>query len=84
MPQPGLLSEGLNLMLFGMGFVFLFLTLLVGVTRGMSILVQRWTPEPVAQPVFPSRTVTATPTQDTEVIAAISAAITLHRKHHTQ
>ena len=81
MPQPDLLSEGFGLMLFGMGFVFLFLTLLVGVTRGMSLLVQHWTPEPAPQPIYPSRSVSANPTaQDPELIAAISAAITQHRQ----
>ncbi len=39
--EVNLISEALNLTLFGMGFVFLFLTVLVGVTKLMSIIIQR-------------------------------------------
>lgn len=39
MDNSTLLSEGLNLMLFGVGFVFVFLTLLVFATSAMSWLV---------------------------------------------
>ncbi|CAB9540186.1 Oxaloacetate decarboxylase Na(+) pump, gamma chain (EC 4.1.1.3) [uncultured Gammaproteobacteria bacterium] len=41
MEQVDLIAEALNLTLFGMGFVFLFLTLLVFVTKLMSIIIQR-------------------------------------------
>ncbi|AYQ57401.1 hypothetical protein BTHERMOSOX_1691 [Bathymodiolus thermophilus thioautotrophic gill symbiont] len=41
MEQVDLMAEALNLTLFGMGFVFLFLTLLVFVTKLMSIIIQR-------------------------------------------
>ncbi len=39
MDSPSLIEEGLNLMLFGMGFVFVFLTLLVFVTSLMSWII---------------------------------------------
>ncbi|MDC9725781.1 MAG: OadG family protein [Gammaproteobacteria bacterium] len=39
MNTPTLIEEGLNLMLFGMGFVFVFLTLLVIVTSLMSWII---------------------------------------------
>jgi oxaloacetate decarboxylase (Na+ extruding) subunit gamma len=39
--QTELIAEALNLTLFGMGFVFLFLTLLVFVTKAMSIIIQK-------------------------------------------
>ena len=39
MDTPSLIEEGLNLMLFGMGFVFVFLTLLVFVTSLMSWII---------------------------------------------
>jgi oxaloacetate decarboxylase gamma subunit len=49
-----LLADALNLTLFGMGFVFLFLILLVGATRLMSIIVQfnknKFTHSSVEQP----------------------------------
>ncbi|MBT3194989.1 MAG: OadG family protein [Candidatus Ruthia sp.] len=39
--QTELIVEALNLTLFGMGFVFLFLTLLVFVTKTMSFIIQK-------------------------------------------
>ena len=39
-----LLAEALNLTLFGMGFVFLFLTLMVVLTSMMSALIQKIQP----------------------------------------
>ena len=39
-----LLAEAINLTLFGMGFVFVFLTLMVLVTNAMSLLVKRFQP----------------------------------------
>ena len=39
-----LLSEAINLTLFGMGFVFVFLALMVLVTTMMSLLVKRFQP----------------------------------------
>ncbi len=41
MEQINLMANALNLTLFGMGFVFLFLTLLVFVTKLMSIIIQK-------------------------------------------
>jgi len=40
-----LLEQGLDLMLYGMGTVFVFLTLLVIVTALMSAAIQRWLPD---------------------------------------
>ena len=39
--QVDLMTEAFNLTLFGMGFVFLFLTVLVFVTKLMSIIIQK-------------------------------------------
>jgi oxaloacetate decarboxylase gamma subunit len=41
MEQADLLTQALNLTMFGMGFVFLFLTLLIFVTKVMSVIVQK-------------------------------------------
>ncbi|MBT3277015.1 OadG family protein [Candidatus Thioglobus sp.] len=41
MEQADLLTQALNLTMFGMGFVFLFLTLLVFVTKLMSVIIQK-------------------------------------------
>ena len=64
-----LLEQGLELMLAGMGTVFVFLTLLVFATSAMSALVRRFEPAPMA----PSADVSE------EEVAAITAAVTLHR-----
>ena len=45
-----LVSDGLELMVFGMGFVAVFLTVLVFATTGMSALVGKYFPEAPAQP----------------------------------
>ena len=66
--ESGLLAQGFELMLVGMGTVFVFLTLLVGATTLMSSVAMRWRPAADA----------ATPTD--EEIAAISAAIARHRQ----
>lgn len=42
MEEPILLNEGVNLMLFGMGFVFIFLTLLVFATWLMSKIIIKY------------------------------------------
>ena len=42
-----LIAQGLDLLVFGMGTVFTFLTLLVGITRIMSTLVNRLAPQEV-------------------------------------
>ncbi|MGI9281368.1 MAG: OadG family protein [Endozoicomonas sp.] len=81
MSPSDLLSEGLSLMAFGMGFVFLFLSALVVVTSLMSRVIGRYFPDPV-----PASPVSARPAvrhgankNDTELVAAISAAIRMHR-----
>ena len=64
-----LLEQGLDLMLAGMGTVFVFLTALVFDTTGMSALVRRFEPVTAADTDGPTA----------EEVAAITAAITLHR-----
>ena len=63
-----LLAEGLNLALYGMGTVFVFLTLLVFATVLMSRIVSRTTTEaPPGQGI------------DSRKLAAITAAVHQHR-----
>ena len=68
-----LLASGVELMLIGMGTVFFFLTLLVFATGLMSSMVRRFVPSSI-----PVETPAA---QAEEDIAAISAAISVHRKN---
>lgn len=62
------LYQGLELMLVGMGVVFVFLTALVGATTLMSHVVLRF--------LRPDEG----PGADESTVAAITAAIALHRK----
>ena len=80
--QDPLMEQGIELMLYGMGTVFVFLTLLVLVTTLMSALFERFgTPDPVpaatpaARPVSPAA-------DDKQLIAVISAAIHKYRSRH--
>jgi oxaloacetate decarboxylase gamma subunit len=76
-----LMAQGVELMLYGMGTVVVFLALLVLVTTFMSQLVNRYFPEP--EPVVPAATARPSPagagTVDGRVIAVITAAIQQHR-----
>jgi len=65
--QATLLDQGITLMLVGMGTVFVFLTLLVIAMSGMAAAIERLTP------------VVEDGASDEEV-AAITAAITMHRR----
>lgn len=80
-----LITAGFNLALYGMGFVFIFLILLVILTTFMSTLVQRYMPAPA--PVLPRRVAGKRPAQRSspantdqgKLVAVISAAIRQHR-----
>lgn len=72
---PGLLLQGLELMLFGMGTVLAFLTLLILVTTLMSRLAQR-----LELPASESPVDAASGQPSKPVLAAIAAAIHAHRE----
>jgi oxaloacetate decarboxylase gamma subunit len=74
-----LISEGLALMVYGMGFVFVFLTLLVGATTLMSKFVTKYLPEPVVVPKAKPATPQAVSANNDELLAVISAAVHHHR-----
>ncbi|WPC06526.1 OadG family protein [Pseudomonas benzenivorans] len=75
-----LLLEGVELMLFGMGFVFVFLALLILSIRLMARLLERFA-APVPQRAVAAPVPTRASAQDPapEVLAAIQAAIHQHR-----
>jgi len=72
-----LLSEGLTLMLLGMGIVFTFLALLVLTMYGMSWLAQRLAPARVDRPVAVVPRVANSDAD--ELVAVVSAAIHRYR-----
>ncbi|MGF1765367.1 OadG family protein [Aliivibrio kagoshimensis] len=78
MEQSSLFLEGVNLMMLGMGFVATFLTLLVGATTVMSRVAQRF-----VVPVEPKPSLKQPKTQstdDTTLVAVLTAAIHHHKK----
>jgi oxaloacetate decarboxylase gamma subunit len=77
--QSPLLVQGVELMVFGMGTVFLFLACLVLVTGLMSAIIQRFAP--IKEPQLEQTAVVAAP-DDERLIAVISAAVHKYRSRH--
>jgi oxaloacetate decarboxylase gamma subunit len=73
-----LISQGLDLMLYGMGTVFTFLTLLVGLTALMSRSVMRFSKEESAEPEVNIHQIHST-LVDKKIVKVIQAAIDQHR-----
>lgn len=76
MTSGDLLLQGVELMLFGMGFVFVFLIVLIGCIRLMSALVGRFEPAPAAAGVSSAGGTSAV---DEDTLAAIRIAVQRHR-----
>jgi oxaloacetate decarboxylase gamma subunit len=79
MEQADLFAEALNLTMFGMGFVFLFLTLLVFVTKLMSAIIQKLQARSANKPDQEDSTTTLDQEIDEETKFVIEQAIKLHR-----
>ncbi|MDK2777790.1 MAG: OadG family protein [Pseudomonadota bacterium] len=77
MSETSLVAQGLELMIFGMGVVFVFLTMLVFVTGFMSKLVNKFAPEP--QPVPAPARAAAPQGVDPQLLKVLSAAVKEHR-----
>ena len=79
--QDTLIDKGFNLMLFGMGTVFVFLTILVFATTFMSKLVNRFAILNDSQTSVDDSSVAPLATQPSpQIMAAIESAIAEHRK----
>lgn len=77
--QQDLMQQGVSLMLYGMGTVFVFLTVLIVVTTCMSYILRRFF-VPAAIPVAPRAVGDANPvSKDDEIVAVISAAVHKYR-----
>lgn len=79
MSEPGLVTQGLELMIFGMATVFVFLTMLVFITDQMSKLVSKFAPE--EEVVVAPKPAAAPQTQgvDPQLLKVLSAAVKEHR-----
>jgi oxaloacetate decarboxylase gamma subunit len=73
-----LMSDAVNLMIVGMGFVFVFLTILVFVTSLMSKMVQKYAPEPEKKASL-AAPIAATASNDAQLLAVLSAAVAKYR-----
>jgi len=77
--QENIMAQGIELMIYGMGTVVVFLALLVIATMAMSAFIARYFPESgkaTAAGRLPKR---ALAVDDPELVAVISAAIHQHR-----
>ena len=82
--QGDIVAQGIELMLYGMGTVVLFLALLVAATTAMSGIMGRYFPEPESTADTALRRLhgsdkAAPQAQDPKLVVAISAAIHQHR-----
>lgn len=78
--QANILNEGVELMLYGMGTVFVFLAVLVVVTTAMSAIVQRFFPD-APEPALTNTPRPAAPaaSNDDQLLAVITAAVHKYR-----
>ncbi len=74
-----LLIDAATLMITGMGFVFIFLTILVYLVRLMSKLVPQEVPPPISTPNKNKKVPVISAGVSPQVVAAISAAVHQHR-----
>jgi len=75
--ETNLILEGIKFMFLGMGTVFVFLVVMIACMNIMSSIINKYFPEP--QPSVDT-TVTNTQVDNKKIVAAITAAITHHRK----
>ena len=82
MPSSDIMLEGLTLMVFGMGFVFTFLTLLVFATKIMSAAAMWISPveEVIIAPAVPMAPATQSVANDPQLMAVLAAAVKRHRQ----
>jgi len=79
MSQQELLIAGTQLMILGMGTVFIFLAMLIGSLKLMSFLVGRLPNDQINKTTESLSTAEITTVADTELVAVITAAITKYR-----
>ncbi|MCE0492796.1 OadG family protein [Vibrio salinus] len=79
MNEGPIILEGVTLMTLGMGFVFIFLLILVGAIKLLAVVAMRF--DPVQKPSPAGASVSSNPTSDDSLIAAISVALHHHKKN---
>ncbi len=76
--ETNLIVEGLKFMALGMGTVFVFLVILIGMMNLQAKIIGRFFPEPHVAPDGHGKAPSA-PAKDNKKIAAITAAIMHHK-----
>ncbi len=74
-----IVDQGVELMLFGMGTVVVFLTLLIIVTSAMSWILSRYLPDEVEPPIINTGQAPRAAQNRVPPVAVIAAAIHQHR-----
>ncbi|MFD2229901.1 OadG family protein [Alkalimarinus sediminis] len=72
-----LMSQAIDLTVVGMGFVFVFLIVLIGATTLMSKIAMKLEPPAPETPVAPAQS--ASPMNDPRLMAVITAAVEKYR-----
>ncbi len=74
-----LMSDAINLMIVGMGFVFVFLVILVFLTSLMSKMVNKYLPAPAPVAAKASKPKNQNASPDAQLLAVLSAAVSEYR-----
>ena len=74
-----LMTDAINLMIVGMGFVFVFLVILVFLTSLMSKMVTKYLPAPEPVVAKASKTKKPNASPDAQLLAVLSAAVSEYR-----
>lgn len=77
--QDSLISQGLDLMMFGMGSVLAFLTVLMLAILAMTGIIRRWLPEAEPAPAIDQEPAPPEQAVDARIVRVIQAAIQQHR-----
>ena len=78
--ESSIIDRGLDLMLFGMGTVFVFLTVLIFATTAMSAVISKWFPEKVVEAAAPrKRAASSVAAIAPATLNILQAAIDKHR-----
>jgi oxaloacetate decarboxylase gamma subunit len=78
MEEINLVTEGIKFMILGMGTVFTFLLMLIGLMIGQAKFIEKYFPEKPKAPVKPA--VSVAKTDDKNKIAAVIGAIQMYNK----
>jgi len=74
-----IIEQGVELMVYGMGTVVVFLTLLIAVTTMMSRVLARFFAEEAIEPIIVTSPASKNPHSDIPTVAIITSAIHQHR-----